>query len=157
MSEDLNKKNSVEKKAKKSKKKRILIIVVALIIVVGGGAFYMQTQNEAYQQKRAEAKINSMLKKVERLVLLPEDEVPAVFDINEPETLIEQQAFFRGVEAGDKLLVFPETNKAIIYSPKKNQIINIGPVTFDSNLTGTPAAQPSAPTPQPATTPENEN
>ncbi|MCU0660002.1 MAG: hypothetical protein MUD00_00045 [Candidatus Pacebacteria bacterium] len=41
--------------------------------------------------------------------------------------------FFKGAQKGDKLVVFPTTGKAIIYSPERDIIVNVGPVTFDNN------------------------
>jgi hypothetical protein len=69
---------------------------------------------------------------------LPEGS-PTVFNIEDPEKLQGQQAFFKGSEKGDQLVVFSESAKAIIYSPSRNIIVNAGPVTFDSD----PAAEAS--------------
>jgi hypothetical protein len=38
-----------------------------------------------------------------------------------------QQAFFAGAENGDYLLIYKEAGKAVLYSAKKNKILNMGP------------------------------
>jgi hypothetical protein len=118
----------------KNYKKKILIITIGLIIVVLGiFAYYKLYYNtEAAKQRRADAKVAALVKKISKIILLPEGQKPAVFDIEDPKLLIGKQAFFAGSEKGDKLLIYAESSKAIIYSPKKDIIVNVGPVTFDT-------------------------
>jgi hypothetical protein len=85
-------------------------------------------------------------------MVLPEGK-PAVFVVQDPELLISQQAFFKGAQKDDRLLVYPEAGKAIVYSPKRHMIINVGPVTFDPSKgsgTQTPPAPPAPKVEQPA-------
>ncbi len=117
--------------APKNKKKKIIIICLFVAAVLVGAYFLRAyTKTDAYKQKKADRAVAVLVKDVSKLILLPEGN-PAVFDVQDPEMLIGQQAFFQGSEKGDKLLVYPEAGKAIIYSPKKHMIINVGPVTFD--------------------------
>lgn len=66
-----------------------------------------------------------------QIIDLPKGETPAVFDITDPQSLISQQAFFTNAQKGDKLIVYPQSGKAIIYSPERKRVINAGPVTFN--------------------------
>ena len=79
--------------------------------------------------------IDSILNKVSKHVILPEGK-PSIFVVQDPDLLIKQQAFFKGVEKGDSLIVYPEIGKAIIYSNSRDIIVNVGPVTFDQDDKG---------------------
>ena len=124
------------KKGGKSRKKRLLTVVIIALVVFGGAGFagYKYMNTESYKQKRAETATKNLVKKIGKLMVLPEGQDPAVFNIEDPETLVAQQAFFKGAEQGDKLIVYPELSRAIIYSPKRDVIVNVGPITFDQSL-----------------------
>lgn len=116
---------------KKGGKKALFLIVILLIALLVGGYFYSRyTKTDAYKQKKADREALSLIKEVGSLMILPEGK-PAVFIIQDPELLVKQQAFFKGAQKDDRLLVYPEAGKAIVYSPKRHMIVNVGPVTFD--------------------------
>jgi hypothetical protein len=93
---------------------------------------------EAIKGEEAEKQIEENLKLIEqvgRLMVVPNEE-PIVATINEAELLRKEQPFYAAVSNGDKLIIFPKNQKAVIYSPTKNIIINSGPFTIND----TPAA-----------------
>jgi hypothetical protein len=62
-------------------------------------------------------------------MLLPKDNTPPrVAIITDPVTLVGEQDFYRGAEAGDVLVLFEESKRAILYSPRRDIIINVGPI-----------------------------
>lgn len=64
-----------------------------------------------------------------RKILLPKDNtVPRVAIVTDPVLLTEEQEFYRGVEAGDVLVLFEESKRAILYSPRRDIIVNVGPI-----------------------------
>ncbi|HXK37530.1 MAG TPA: hypothetical protein VJ579_00465 [Candidatus Paceibacterota bacterium] len=66
---------------------------------------------------------------IARKILLPKDNTaPRVAVITDPHTLVNEQEFYRGAEAGDILVVFEESKRAILYSPRRDIIVNVGPV-----------------------------
>ena len=71
-------------------------------------------------------------------ILLP-DGTPQMMQINNPDELIQKDAFFKGSETGDVLLIYREAGKALVYSPQRDIIVNVGPVQVDA-----PGASPSA-------------
>ena len=108
-----------------------LYIALAILIILAGAGYYYYThyytQSASYKEKlQAE-----LLQEVNQYMTLPEGK-PTVFIIEDPAKLISQQAFFKGSEKNDRLIIYSgNTNKAIIYSPSRHKIINAGPVTFD--------------------------
>jgi hypothetical protein len=147
---------------KKSKKMMWIAGAIALVLIVGGGFYYYYyTQSPAGKEAKAKAETASLIKQVSKLMILPTDDEPAIFDITDPSQLSSQQAFFAGAEKGDKLMVYSKTAKAIIYSPKRDVIVIVGPVTFDQNAKNTSAqAVPVTPTApsntSPTTTPKKQ-
>ena len=131
--------------------KRILILLVLVGIVAG--LYYRVSHSPSAKQAKAKAEMTSLTKSVSKLMIVPEGE-PIVFDVTDPESLTKQQVFFAGAQKGDKLLIYNDARKAVIYSPSRDIIVNVGPVTFDQNQAAPAGAaiQPAAKAPAPATT-----
>lgn len=128
--------SEVHKIPKKSRKKLVIGgIIVLIVALVLGGLIYRKMAGTP--EARAKAETVKLVKEVKKLMILPDTDVPAIFDVQDPTLLASQQAFFVGAEKGDKLLVYPQIGKAIIYSPSRHIIVNVGPVTFDQ-AKGTP-------------------
>lgn len=135
--------DTVFEKPKKSmapKKRFILFVLLIVIAIIIGGIYgYFKYNSKASSEKRAQAETIRLVKEVRKVMILPETDVPAIFDIQDPVLLTSQQAFFAGAQKGDKLLVYPQLGKAIIYSPSRHVIVNVGPVTFDQTKSATTA------------------
>ena len=124
---------------KKHSTKIIAIVLIILVIgVVGKFAYAKYTSTDAYKIEQVRKESQSLISEVSKIMVLP-DEEPAIFVVQDPNQLIAQQLFFKGAEKGDKLMVFQKAGKAVLYSPSKNKIINVGPVTFDQ-VAAAPAA-----------------
>ncbi len=118
-----------------------LIILLLAALVGAGFLWYKKNQSpEELSQKQTE----KLLEEMSRFVLLP-DEIPAVFTISDIDTLVQQQPFFTGAQNGDVLFVFPQAVKAVVYSPDRKRIINMGPVTGTGSENSQISQQISAP------------
>ena len=126
----------------KKKGKNVLTIVLVLIIVVVTMALalvlldYQKVKKEVsiltnpeLQQEMAQQEIDMLIKKVSKLIMLPEGQ-PVLATVQEAEKLAEEQEFFKNSQDGDKVLVY-ET-KAYIYRESENKLINVGPVFIDN-------------------------
>ena len=83
---------------------------------------------ETQQQARIEVEqkeIEKIVMLVSKLIILPAG-APNLATIQDAETLSVQQPFFKDAENGDKILIYKD--KAIIFSPTKNMLVNVGPV-----------------------------
>ena len=81
-------------------------------------------------QEMTDAEIKLLIQKVGKLILLPADVDPMIATIEDVDKLKIDQPFFQNAENGDKVLIYK--NKALVYSSKKNVLINVGPVYTDS-------------------------
>lgn len=122
---------TLKKKNSFSTKQKTILAILGIIILVLAGFYYKFNLSKKASEKRVQAETVRLVKEVKKIMVLPESDVPAIFDIQDPVLLTNQQAFFAGAQKGDKLLVYPQLGKAIIYSPERKMIVNVGPVTFD--------------------------
>ena len=113
-------------------------LVVGIIIGVGGlwvwNHFNGQTASNqsAVSAQTNQAQIQSLIDQVGKLVILPSGEQPVVATINDAASLIKQQAFYTGAINGDVVLVYQKAAKAIVYSPSRKLIVNVGPVILQN-------------------------
>lgn len=82
------------------------------------------------------------ISKVSRLMELPTDEEPTVATVADLEQL-KNKPFFQKAKLGDKVLIYTKAKKAILYDPKSNKIIDVGPITFEPSVTPTVSVFPS--------------
>jgi hypothetical protein len=75
----------------------------------------------------------AVLQAVSELMILPSEPDPIIALVADAARLQAEQAFYRGAENGDVLLVFPQSRQAIIYRPSSNKIVNAGPLIVDGN------------------------
>ena len=131
--EPQNIQHAVPVKIKRQGNKRMVIIVSILIILIlalGGVAAYLYTHRTMTPQDQAKAtekEVAEIMKAVGKLIVLPENETPTVATVTDPEKL-RNQPFFAHVEVGDKVLIYSEARKAILYSPILNKIKEVSPV-----------------------------
>ena len=142
------------------------VIVIALIVVVIGFGLslygYIIARNEiaflATPEGQVEASrrlVAETLEAIGGLILLPEgEETPFVFTIQNAEQLAAQEPFYNKANDGDRLIVF--SDRAIIYNPTDNILVNVGPVTFQS-AEGAEDSPPPPPPPPPLPEAEGEN
>jgi hypothetical protein len=132
---------------KKTSKKPIMLMCSTLLIFIllgTTGYFYYQyqklTKNPVTTQAVAQKEVQGLIKAIGRLMLLPKDETPTVATITDIDKL-KDQLFFKNAKNGDKVLIYTNSKIAIIYDPKSNLIINVGPINF-SQTQAQPSEQP---------------
>ncbi|MBU3668607.1 MAG: hypothetical protein FGM57_01415 [Candidatus Taylorbacteria bacterium] len=118
------------------KKKRGGGFFKLLFLIVLAGFVYSQYQlyqikNPSYQQKLMANKNSAVLKNVSKLMVLPAQNPEQILYVQDAQKLKEQQAFFRDVQNDDAVLIYKEL--AIVYSPSRHKIINVGPIIAEPN------------------------
>jgi hypothetical protein len=108
--------------------KRTALIILALILIpmaVGITAREQSRRNNsnANADVLAETQANEIIKKVGALMELPNEE-PTVATVSDVSKLSDQQ-FFAKAQNGDKVIIFPNAQKAILYRPSTDKIIEI--------------------------------
>ena len=122
----------------------ILIGSAVIVILVAGyslyryGSFFSGRSQTAMTQSSMQtgnATVDAILAKLSKHMPLPTNDSVTIYTIQDPKSLAVQQPFFEGASAGDLLIIFPKTGEAIIYSPSKDAIVHIGPITNESTTT----------------------
>jgi hypothetical protein len=134
----------VPKRKKKSPlSKSFFPLFVVLILIL---AFLTYQHNRApspEKQRQIQEKQNTQtIEAVKKIMLVPSEQ-PIIATIEQAETLVKEQPFYGGAQNGDKLLIFPNAKKAVIYNPTGNKIINAGPFVLSGESTLGAQAKPS--------------
>ena len=132
----------------------LIVLVVALFLLwrvgffTGGTDVPLDTETpleitEDSQATAAQAgeqlspkEIERLVERVRDLILLPspEEEQPLVATVVNADNLRSEQPFYRNIEDGDVLMIYPSQAKALIYRPRTQQLINVGPLQISPEL-----------------------
>lgn len=125
-----------------------LVALAALAIISAAVIFFLSSQNELASPKNPEdIKANNeqiardIIDEVGNLVVLPNEE-PVVATIADVKTL-QKQPFFDKAQNGDKVLIFENAKKAILYRSTTKQIIEMGPVEISASQSASTSPLPS--------------
>ena len=127
--------------------KRLLVVVPTFLFIVAAGmaySFYSQVADlKKNPQAEAQAEVRSLVAQVGRLILLPTGEDPTLATVVDPDKL-RDQPFFANAQKNDKVLIYTNARKAILYSPTSNKIVDVAPINIgSSNPTPAPTPTPS--------------
>ncbi|MES3006043.1 MAG: hypothetical protein V4664_03800 [Patescibacteria group bacterium] len=126
-------------------RKYIVLLLITLVILLAGISVYLYKKNTNNPEAISQAEVKSLVTKVGRLMILPQGETPTIATVSDPEAL-KDQAFFADAKKGDKVLIYSNAKKAILYSPSEDKIVTIAPLNSDAGAKTdiqTPAAETS--------------
>lgn len=101
----------------------LLFIILCLIII---NLIFFKTNIDDKQSE-----INNTIQAVGKLMILP-NEVPTVATIVDLDKL-KNQIFFHNAKIGDKVLIYKREQKAILYDPSSNKIVELATLSTSSN------------------------
>lgn len=143
MTEETQNQTERSKKTKLPSGKSLILLIIFLgLVSFSAWSFqsYSQAKKEVLKlstlegrQELLDKELDSLLGDVRRHLILPEDEQPVVATISDIDALSKEQPFFEGASNGDKVIVYTTASKAIIYSPERDVIVNVGTVLVDNN------------------------
>ena len=125
-------------------KQHVLIILVGLAVVSGGSVTYFYNELREVKQdpnKVSQEETNRVIAQVAKLIVLPEGETPTLATISDPEKL-KDQPFFAKAQTGDKVLIYTNARKAILYSPTQNKIVEVAPINLGTTPPPSPGVSP---------------
>ena len=126
-----------------------LVLLMLLVIAIGAaGYFYYQSKHSA---QIADAKeIEELTGTIGQFVELPTNETPTLATVTDREKLSDQ-TFFMKAENGDKVLIYSQSGKAILYRPSTGKIVDMTSVNVNQpTQENAPQVQAEAtPSPQP--------
>ena len=124
---------------------KFAFILVALVAIGVGIYYYLQFDKAQKLLKNptlaAQNEQQSLVDKVGKLIDLPKDEQPTIATVSDV-TKLKDQKFFAKAQNGYKVLIYSKAQKAILYDPKANKIIEVGPIDIGNQPS---ASVPSSP------------
>ncbi len=111
-------------------------LVVAIIVSVFSLFQYQKAQAELKKLKQnpqaaTQEKIKTTVDKVGKLIALP-SETPTLATITDVSKL-KDQPFFAKAKNGDKVLIFTQAKRAILYRESENKIIDVAPINIGTS------------------------
>jgi hypothetical protein len=121
-----------------NKPKTILLILAAVFLVLIILACFAFWRLQALKKdprlketsaKTAQEETKALINKIGQLLVLPEGEEPVIATVTDPEQL-KDQVFFTKAKRGDKVLIYTNAKKAILYDPVANKILEVAPLNL---------------------------
>lgn len=140
--------NLKEIKGFKTSKIFWLALVVIIFILAALPSYYFYSQYKKTQAllqnptQAATLESQKLIDEIGTLIELPRDQNPTIATVSDI-TKLSEQPFFANAKNGDKVLIYTQAKKAILYRPSENKIIEVAPV----NLGSSSSASLSTPTP----------
>jgi hypothetical protein len=129
-----------------------VLVTLGLVVVLGasGAAAYYYKQYDDLKKnpnKVSQDQTSATIAAIGKLIQLPEGEQPTVATVTDPAKL-KDQSFFAHASVGDKVLVYTQAKKAILYNPGSNKIVEVAPVNIgdSSQVSGTDTTTPDSTT-----------
>ena len=113
-------------------KKNTVQVLVAVIIAAFGLAYYFYSEYSALKEnpdKIVQEETRELVNKIGKLIVLPEGETPTVATVADTEKL-KDQPFFAKAKTGDKVLIYANAKKAILYDVENNKIVEVAPINI---------------------------
>lgn len=114
-----------------SRKNLVIALAIAVVVSVGLAVyFYIQlSELKKNPQAIAQKEVQALVLKVSRLIVLPEGETPTMATITDSEKL-KDQPFFSKAQKGDKVLIYTNARKAVLYNPTTDKIVEVAPLNI---------------------------
>ena len=110
------------------KKQAGLLIAGAVVIVIGLLLLFLLPSGDiAKDGKITEREAQKVKTEIAKLINLPQEE-PVMALVTNADQLIAEQPFYQGVTNGDVLVIYPQARKAVLFNPRTNKLVNVGPV-----------------------------
>ena len=126
---------------------KLIPYLLFVVLGVGLGIFVAQQKPEWFGLGKGaatvQAEADATVLRVGKLITLPSDEKPTVATVTDASKVKDQQ-FFRSAENGDIVLIYTKAQKAILFRPGKNIIVEVGAVNINNQPVQTPEALPSS-------------
>lgn len=118
-----------------------ILIVLVILLALATGYFYRKSKIAPTTDVASQREAIKLSKEVGKLIVVPADEIPTIATVSDPAAL-KEQAFFAEASIGDKVLIYANAKKAILYSPTLRKIITVAPVNMGAK-DGAPTTQPA--------------
>lgn len=121
--------------SKRQLKRAAIVLVVVLVGLLLWQYLDARAELSRYNDpvKAVEEESKDIVSQVGKIMILPANEQPVPAEVSDASKFQDNPAF-EGAQNGDKLLIYQENRKVIIYRPSTNQIVNVIAVATDQEV-----------------------
>lgn len=114
----------------------VAIAVVLIIFILIGSIYFFTKKNQTVNQSQdsaqlAAAEVKKIVSEVGKLIDLPTGEDPTVATVTDVNKL-KDQSFFQKAKNGDKVLIYTNAKKAILYDTVAKKVLEVAPINIGS-------------------------
>lgn len=115
--------------------RRIAVTVIALVAaaLLFSAYFYIQYSGARTPLPTVQTEAADLVAEIGKLIVLPSDETPTVATVTDLEPL-RDQPFFANAKIGDKVLIYSNAKKAILYDPIAKKIVEVAPINIGTPI-----------------------
>jgi hypothetical protein len=134
-----------------AQKKRVTTVALralGVLVVTGSlgtAAYFYSEYRKVTEIRTPEAELESIVADISEFFELPSGETPTLATVTDREKLSGQE-FFASSQNGDKVLLYQEGRKAILYRPSTGKIVNVAPIGVQEPAPEEPATVAGAET-----------
>ena len=108
----------------------ILLTLILIAIVFIAGHFYLKVRKLETTIYNNQNTSSSLLDQVSKLIILPQDEQPTIATVTSLDQL-KNQPFFANAQIGDKVIIYTNAKKAILFRPSEGKIVEVAPLNLE--------------------------
>lgn len=114
--------------------KKLIVILLILLIATAAVAvyFYREASIVKTDQGEVAADVKELIGRVSRHIVLPEDEVPTLATVSDPDRL-KDQPFFANAKKGNQVLLYTVAKKAYLYDPVLDRLLEVAPINISAS------------------------
>jgi hypothetical protein len=101
----------------------LILVLVGTAVLFGSLYFHARAELGKSPTTNAVEEANTLIKKISEHMVMP-NERPTIATVDNTKKLA-NQAFFKNARNGDKVLMYTQSKKAILYRPSDDKIIEI--------------------------------
>lgn len=116
--------------------RNLLILLIVIGVVAGFTQLtlkYQEAQRDIERlsnpEEAAKQETQNLKNKISELVEVPQGEEPTIATVQDV-TKLQGQSFFKNAQNGDKVLIYSQAQKAILFRPSTSKIIEVAPVNL---------------------------
>lgn len=117
-----------------------VIFVLVVLAIASAPSYYFYNKYQKSQEllknptAAARQETQALTQRVGSLIELPANEDPTIATVTD-QTKLKDQPFFSNAKNDDKVLIYTQAKKAILYRPSTNKIIEVSTVNIGSDTT----------------------
>ncbi len=113
-------------------RKNITLVLLVIALAGAGCAYYFYNQFEQLKQNPqalTDKENSTLVAKLGQLMVLPDNEQPTIATVSDPSKL-KDQPFFAKAKTGDRVFIYTNAKKAILYDEEANRIVEVAPINI---------------------------